>query len=303
MDLAARRREFPALEHSVHGHRLAYLDSAATTLVPRAVIDAMTASLTTMGNAGRGVHARSQAANDAVDKAREVVASALHGAAAEVVFTTGTTASVNLVADTWGKAHVQHGDVVIASEAEHHSNDLPWRRLCQERSATFVEARVDDAGHFDLAAFEAQVANYGERTKLVAIGHVSNVLGTIAPVAEIARIARSVGARVLVDGAQAIAHLDVDVHALGCDFYAFSGHKLCGPMGAGVLWARRDVLDSMAPYHVGSNMAHGVEFDRAAVRTRRAALPGRHAGRRRRRGPGRGAAVPRTPRPVRRLVP
>ncbi|MGE3760931.1 MAG: aminotransferase class V-fold PLP-dependent enzyme [Kofleriaceae bacterium] len=281
MDLAARRREFWALEKRVNGHRLAYLDSAATTLVPRVVIEAVTEALATMGNAGRGVHAMAQAANDAIDRARFTVSSALTAwpidppldkpsrpglSADEIVFTSSTTASVNLVADAWGHLAVREGDVVIASEAEHHSNLLPWQRLCRDQEARFVLARVDDAGRFDLGAFEAQVKEYGERVKLVAIGHVSNVLGTVAPIADIARIAHSVGALVFVDGAQAMPHLDVDVRELACDFYAFSGHKVYAMQGAGVLWGRRELLQEMPWWQIGGGTVTTVEPDHAVWR-------------------------------------
>jgi cysteine desulfurase/selenocysteine lyase len=295
MDLAARRREFPALAthedtsttrgaSTTHGGpspRLAYLDSAATTLIPRAVLDATTNAMTALGNPGRGAYARAQAATDAVAESRDIVAAALVGwrgsawastpsmrggriATKDIVFTSGTTASVNLVADTWGAQHVGAGDVIIASEAEHHSNFLPWQRLCERTGATLELARVDDRGRFDLDAFRAQVS--GKRVKLVAIAHVSNVLGTIAPIAEIATIARAAGARVFVDGAQAIAHLDVDVVALGCDFYAFSGHKVYGPPGAGVLWAAPGLLDRVAPWQLGGGMVATVDLARSTWR-------------------------------------
>jgi cysteine desulfurase/selenocysteine lyase len=290
MDLAARRREFPALaapsnagpafDGAASASRLVYLDSAATTLIPRAVLDATTHAMTALGNPGRGAHTRTQAANEALADARELVAAALVGwrgsawastpggargpSSDEIVFTSGTTASVNLVADTWGVQHVGAGDVIIASEAEHHSNFLPWQRLCERTGATLELARVDDRGRFDLDTFRAQVK--GKRVKLVAIAHVSNVLGTIAPIAEIATIARAAGARVFVDGAQAIAHLDVDVLALACDFYAFSGHKVYGPPGAGVLWARPGVLDPVAPWQLGGGMVSTVELARSSWR-------------------------------------
>jgi cysteine desulfurase/selenocysteine lyase len=282
MDLAARRLEFPALASIVPGEpRLAYLDSAATTLVPRAVIDATTRAMTSLGNPGRGAYARAQAANEALLDAREIIARALvawrgtarsspgsvNGSSAEeIIFTSGTTASVNLVADAWGMKEVGEGDVVIASEAEHHSNFLPWQRLCERRGATLELARVDDRGRFDLDAFRSQVMRHGERVKLVAIAHVGNVLGTIAPVGDIAFTARSVGARVFVDGAQALAHLDVDVNELGCDFYAFSGHKVYGPPGAGVLWAKPGTLHDVPPWQLGGGMVSTVDLVHSTFR-------------------------------------
>lgn len=252
MDLAARRREFVALDAPIHGHRLAYLDSAATTLTPRPVIDAVARALASFGNPGRGVHAMAEAASEAMADARAAVARAIGAPSVDdVVFTSGTTASVNLLADTWGMQRVGAGDVVVASEAEHHSNLLPWQRLCARRGARFELARVDDRGRFDLDAFRRQVARHGERLALVAVAHVSNVLGTVAPVTEIAGLARDVGAKLFVDGAQAVAHLDVDVLQLGCDFYAFSGHKLYGPPGVGVLWG---ALGDSEPWQVGGGM-------------------------------------------------
>jgi len=262
--LEARRREFPALAATVPGGRLAYLDAAATSLQPRAVLDAVIAAATdAAGNPGRGVHALAEAATAAVDDARAQVASALGARPADVVFTSGTTASINLVADAWGPTAVGPGDVVIATELEHHSNLVPWQRLCAARGARLELAAVDDAGRIDLGHLAGLL---DERVKLVAIAHVSNVLGTVAPVAEITRIAHAVGALVLVDGAQAVAHLDVDVEALGCDFYAYSGHKLYAPPGIGVLWARTAVLDAMPPWQVGGGMVTAVERTDARYR-------------------------------------
>jgi cysteine desulfurase/selenocysteine lyase len=235
------------------------------------VVDAVSDAMSSMGNPGRGVHAMAEAATAAIIDARATVAAALHAwrqrsSPHEVVFTSGTTAAVNLVAEAWALQHVGEGDVVIASEAEHHSNLVPWQRVCERTRATLVLARVDDRGCFDLDAFRDHVADHGERVKLVAIAHVSNVLGTIAPIEDIARIAQSVGARVLVDGAQAIAHLEVDVAALGCDFYAFSGHKVYGVPGAGVLWAKRELLAAMPPWQLGGGMVGVVAADRSTWR-------------------------------------
>lgn len=284
MDLAVRRREFPTLVTSgdTGAPRLAYLDSAATTLVPRDVLAATTRAMTDLGNPRRGAYARAQSANDALADAREIVAGALvawkgtawasvPGSAIapeseEIVFTSGTTASVNLVADTWGVQKVGEGDIVIAGEAEHHSNFLPWQRLCERKGATLELAPVDDRGRFDLGAFRAQMRRHGERVKLVAVAHVSNVLGTVAPIWDIAFAARNVGAKLFVDGAQAIAHLDVDVNALGCDFYAFSGHKVYGPPGAGVLWARPGTLHDVPPWQLGGGMVSTVGLARSTFR-------------------------------------
>jgi cysteine desulfurase/selenocysteine lyase len=251
LDLAARRREFPALATSVHGKRLAYLDSAATALRPRAVIDAI-ARAAELGSPYRGVHALAEAATATVEGARGEVARWIGGAANEVVFTSGATASINLVAEAWGRANLGPGDVVIASELEHHSNLVPWQMICAERGAELRLAPIDDDGRIAIDRIRF------DRAKLVAIAHVSNVTGAIAPIAELARRAHAAGAVMLVDGAQAIAHLPVEVAGLGCDFYAFSAHKMYGPTGTGVLWGRAELLDAMPPWQGGGGMIRTV---------------------------------------------
>ncbi len=249
LDLAARRREFPALTTRVHGHRLAYLDSAATALRPQFVIDAITrVSTHDAGSPSRSVHALAEAATEVVDTTRREVARFLGGAPDEVIFTSGTTASLNLVAQTWARANLARNDVVIVTELEHHSNLVPWQMICAEKGAELRIAPIDDTGHLDLDRISF------DRAKLVAITHVSNVTGTIAPIAELARRAHAVGAVLVVDGAQAVAHLPIDVAALGCDFYAFSAHKLYGPTGTGILWGRTSILEAMPPWQGGGGM-------------------------------------------------
>jgi cysteine desulfurase/selenocysteine lyase len=266
LDPAAWRRDFPALEAPVHGRRLAYLDSASTTLKPRSVIDAVVRVFThEAGNVHRGVHALSEAATAAFDGARAAVAELLGAPADDVVLTRGTTESVNLVAQSWGRANVGAGDVVVATALEHHSNLVPWQALCAERGATLRIAPIDDGGRLDVAALAA-LLDGRERVKLVAVSHLSNVVGTIAPIAEVCRLAHAVGAVVLVDGAQAVAHLAVDVAALGCDFYVFSGHKLYAPTGAGVLWGRRALLAAMPPWQTGGEMVASVAYEAARYR-------------------------------------
>jgi cysteine desulfurase/selenocysteine lyase len=261
---AAWRREFPALDAPVHGRRLAYLDSASTSLKPRAVIDAVVRVFThEAGNVHRGVHALSEAATEAFDLARAEIARFLGGRTDEVVLTRGTTEAINLVAYSWGRTHVTQGDVVIATALEHHSNLVPWQVLCAERGATLRIAPVDGGGRIDLAALQGLV---DDRVKLVAVSQLSNVVGTIAPIGEIAALAHAVGAVVVVDGAQAVAHLPVDVTALGCDFYAFSGHKLFAPTGTGVLWGRRELLAAMPAWQTGGEMVAAVDDDRARLR-------------------------------------
>ena len=263
-DPTAWRRDFPALEAAVHGRRLAYLDSASTSLKPRAVIDAVVRVFTHQaGNVHRGVHALSEAATEAYDAARDDIARFIGARPDEVVLTSGTTAALNLVAHSWGRAHVGPGDAVIATALEHHSNLVPWQALCAERGAVLRIAPIDDLGRIDLAALAEMI---DDRVVLVAVSQLSNVVGTIAPVAEIAALAHAAGAIVVVDGAQAIAHLPVDVAALGCDFYAFSGHKLFAPTGTGVLWGRRALLAAMPAWQTGGEMVASVDYDRARLR-------------------------------------
>lgn len=263
-DPAAWRREFPALDVPVHGRRLAYLDSASTSLKPRAVIDAAVRVFThEAGNVHRGVHALSEAATEAFDLARAEIARFLGARTDEVVLTRGTTEAINLVAHSWGRTHVEPGDVVIATALEHHSNLVPWQVLCSERGATLRIAPVDAGGRIDLAALTALI---DERVKLVAVSQLSNVVGTIAPISEIAALAHGVGAVVMVDGAQAVAHRPVDVTALGCDFYALSGHKLFAPTGTGVLWGRRALLAAMPAWQTGGEMVASVDEHSARLR-------------------------------------
>ena len=264
LDTDALRRDFPALDTPVHGHRLAYLDSASTSLKPRAVIDAVVRVFThAAGNVHRGVHALSEAATEAFDAARDDIARFIGAPSDEVVLTRGTTESINLVAQSWGRAHVGPGDAVSASALEHHSNLVPWQVLCAERGAQLRIAPVDDAGRIDLAA---RAGLLDARVKLVAVSQLSNVVGTVAPIAEIAALAHAAGAVVLVDGAQAVAHLAIDVAQLGCDFYAFSGHKLLAPTGTGVLWGRRALLAAMPAWQTGGEMVAAVDLHAARLR-------------------------------------
>jgi cysteine desulfurase / selenocysteine lyase len=264
VDHAALRSQFPALHQEVHGRPLVYLDSASTSLKPRAVIDAIVQVMARdAGNVHRGVHALSEAATAAFDAARRDVAGFLGAAPDEIVFTRGTTESINLVAQSWGRGALGPGDAVVATALEHHSNLVPWQLACAERGATLRVAPIDRAGRIDLAALAALL---DERVRLVAVSHVSNVVGTVAPIAEIARLAHAAGALVLVDGAQAVAHLPVDVGALGCDFYAFSGHKVFGPTGIGVLWGRARLLEAMPPWQGGGEMVASVDLAGARFR-------------------------------------
>lgn len=252
------RREFPALGQLVEGRPLAYLDSAATTLRPRAVIDAVSRFYEgDNANPGAALHTLARRAADHHGAARARIARFLNAASpAEVVITKGTTEAINLVAATWGAANVHRGDEIVVTAAEHYSNLLPWRALAARAGARVIVVDVDDDGRLQPARVAAALT---ARTKLVAFSHASNVLGLVNPAGAIAGVARARGVTVLVDAAQSAPHLRLDVQALGCDFLACSGHKLLGPMGTGVLWARQATLDAMPPYHLGSNMAHEVD--------------------------------------------
>lgn len=259
LDVPALRRDFPALALSVHGRPLAYLDSASTTQKPQVVLDALQdAYVHRCANVHRGVHALSVAATEAFEGARARVARFLGGRPDEVVFTRGTTEALNLVAETWGRTHVGPGDRVLVSGLEHHANLVPWFRLCRAVGAHLDVLPIDAAGAVQVDLLSARLT---PRTRLLAISHVSNALGTVAPVAELARRARAVGAVTVVDGAQAAPHLELDVGKLGCDFYAFSGHKVYGPTGIGALWGRAELLEAMPPWQGGGEMIARVSFD------------------------------------------
>ncbi len=259
LDVAAN---FPILARPVHGRRLAYLDNGATTQKPLAVIEAERRFyLESNANIHRGVHWLSQHATELYDGARATVQRFINAAHAdEIVFTRGTTEAINLVAQSWGRAELRAGDEILITTMEHHSNIVPWQLLCEQTGAVLKVVPVSEAGELDLAAFDALL---NHRTQLVAITHVSNALGSINPVAELTARAHAAGAVVLVDGAQAVAHQAVDVQAIGCDFYAFSGHKLYGPTGIGALYGRRSILNAMPPWQGGGDMIRTVSFERS----------------------------------------
>jgi cysteine desulfurase/selenocysteine lyase len=252
-DIAEIRAQFPALRRRVHDKPLVYLDSASTTQKPAAVIEAVRRALESSANIHRGVHRLSVEATDAYEVVRGKVAKLLGGQPSEVVFTRGTTEAINLVAQSYGRANLQAGDDIFVTELEHHSNIVPWQQLCAEKGANLRVLPMNDRG-------EVELEDFTPRTKIVAVTHVSNSLGTVLPIAEITKRAHAVGAIAVVDGAQAIAHRPVDVRALGCDFYAFSGHKLYAPTGSGVLWGRRSLLEAMPPWQGGGDMILSVTF-------------------------------------------
>ncbi len=261
-DVEALRAEFPILGETAHGHPLVYLDNAATTQKPRAVIDAITRYYTTANaNVHRGVHMLSERATALFEQAR-VEAAAFFNAAHvhEIVFTRNATESINLVAYSWGAAHLRPGDEVLISAMEHHSNIVPWQLACERTGARLRVIPIDDRGALDLEAFHRLL---GPRTRMVAVSHLSNALGTVNPVADIAAAAHAVGAAVLVDGAQAAYHRAVDVRALGVDFYVCTGHKLYGPTGIGVLYGTTAQLDAMPPFLGGGDMISSVTFEKS----------------------------------------
>ena len=270
LDVAAIRAQFPVLAREVHGKPLAYLDNAATTLKPRAVIERLHRHYAAeTANIHRGVHYLSEQATAAYEQVRERVQAFLGASALEeIIFTSGTTDAINLVALGWGGANLGRGDEVVITHMEHHSNIVPWQMLAERTGAVLRVAPISDRGELE---WEALLELLGPRTRLVAAVHVSNSLGTINPVAELVRAAHAVGARVLLDGAQAAAHLALDVVELDVDFYCCSGHKLFGPTGTGVLYGKRELLEAMPPVRGGGDMIESVTF----ARTTYAGLPAR----------------------------
>ena len=269
-DVERIRADFPILNQVVHGHPLVYLDNAASAQKPRAVIDAVALfDSTDYANIHRGVHALSQRATEAFEASRDKVQRFLNAAdRKEIIFTRGTTESLNLVAQSYARTVLNLGDEIVISAMEHHSNIVPWQMVCRERGAVLRVIPMTDDGELMLDAYEKIL---GPRTRLVGIVHVSNALGTINPIAAMIESAHRHGIPVLVDGAQAVPHLPVDVQALDCDFYAFSAHKLYGPSGVGVLYGKAAVLDAMPPYQGGGEMISAVTFEKTFYK----GLPGK----------------------------
>ena len=258
-DVESIRKDFPILRQQMRGHPLVYLDNAATTQKPQLVLDTL-ARYYAAGNANihRGVYELSEDATAAYDGARSKVKQLLNAASSrEIVFTRNSTESINLVAQTFGRQHLKAGDEVLITHMEHHSNIVPWQLLCEQCDAELRVAPIDETGTLQLDEFERLL---GPRTRLVSVVHLSNSLGTINPVQTIVEMAHRHGIPVLIDGSQAVYHMPVDVQALGCDFYVFTGHKLYGPTGIGVLYGREDLLEKMPPYQGGGDMIQSVTF-------------------------------------------
>lgn len=260
-DVHAVRRDFPTLQERVNGHQLAWLDNAATTHKPQAVIDRLARFYAhENSNIHRAAHTMAARATDAYEGARETVRRFINAPEVnEIVFVRGATEAINLVAKSWGAQHIGEGDEIVVSHLEHHANIVPWQQLANAKGARLRVIPVDDSGQVLLDDYHKLLSS---RTKLVAVTQVSNALGTITPIKEIAAMARRVGARVLVDGAQSISHMRTDVQDLGADFFVFSGHKVFGPTGIGVLWGKREVLEDMPPWQGGGNMIADVSFEK-----------------------------------------
>ncbi len=261
LNVSAIRKEFPILTQQVHGKPLVYLDNAATSQKPKCVIEALTRFyMQDNANIHRGVHELSERSTLTYEAARGKVQRFLNAAdRREIVFVRGTTEGINLVAQTYGRTHVSAGDEIVISALEHHSNIVPWQMLCEEKRAVLRVIPINDRGEIELDAFEKML---NPRTRLVAVSHVSNALGTINPVHEIVRTAHRFNVPVLIDGAQAVPHMKVDVQNLDCDFYVFSGHKVFGPTGIGVLYGKEKLLVDMPPWQGGGDMISSVTFEK-----------------------------------------
>jgi cysteine desulfurase/selenocysteine lyase len=264
LDVAGIRADFPILEQTIRGKKLVFLDSAASAQKPRPVIEAMRNAMETQyANVHRGLHWMSERTTDAYEAVRDAIAAMMNASDRhEIVITRNVTESLNLVAHSYGRGVLQPGDAVLISAMEHHSNIVPWQMLRDDRGIELRVAPITDAGELDMAAFEAKLAD--GKVKLVSMTHMSNVLGTVTPAEQIVRIAHAHGAKVMFDGAQAVVHRRVDVQALDCDFYAWTGHKLYGPTGIGVLWGRRELLDRMPPFLGGGEMISSVSYEKSS---------------------------------------
>jgi len=261
LDVEKIRQDFPVLKQTIHGKPLVYLDNAATSQKPKSVIEAITHFYEVdCANIHRGVHELSQRSTAKYEETRSKVKKFLNAKSKnEIIFVRGTTEGINLVTNSWGRKYLQPGDEVIIAGLEHHSNIVPWQMVCEEKGGHLKVIPINERGELILEEYEKLL---GPRTRMVAIGHVSNALGTINPVRQIIEMAHKSGALTLVDGAQATPHMKVDVQALDADFYAFSGHKVCGPTGIGVLYGKTRILNSMPPYQGGGDMIRTVTFEK-----------------------------------------
>ena len=261
LDITAIRRQFPVLNRLVKGKPLVYLDNAATSQKPLVVIDALVKYYREFNaNIHRGIHTLAEEATAAFENTRDAVQEFIHAASREeIIFTRGTTESINLVASTWGRQNIKAGDEIIISTMEHHSNIVPWQMLCEEKGAVLKIIPISDEGELLVNEFKKILSS---RTKLVSIVHVSNALGTVNPVKEIIEAAHQSGAKTLVDGAQSVVHLDIDVQELNCDFFAFSAHKMYGPTGVGVLYGKKELLEAMPAFQGGGEMIKEVTFEK-----------------------------------------
>jgi len=261
-DIELLRRDFPLLDQQVHGRPLVYLDNAATTQKPRAVIEAVSRYYEhDNANVHRGVHTLSERATQQLENVRDTVQRFINaGAREEIIFTRGTTDSINLIAHGFARAFLKPGDEVLITAMEHHANIVPWQQACEFSGATLQVAAITDAGELDVEDFQRKLS---ARTRIAAFTHVSNALGTINPIVQLTQLARAAGAAVLIDGAQAVAHGAVDVQQLDCDFYVFSGHKLYGPTGTGILYGKREWLEKLPVYQTGGDMIREVTFERS----------------------------------------
>lgn len=260
-DVHSVRKDFPILSREVKGHRLIYFDNAATSQKPQSVIDALVHYYTQYNaNVHRGIHSLAEEATAAFEATRDAVKQFINAAAREeIIYTRGTTESINLVAYSWGRQHLAQGDEVIVSGMEHHSDIVPWQIVCEEKGAQLKVIPVNEQGELELEEYRKLLSS---RTKLVAVNHVSNALGTVNPIQEIIQLAHAQGALVLIDGAQSAMHLDVDVQALDCDFLAFSAHKMLGPTGMGILYGKKHLLESMPVFMGGGEMIKEVTFEK-----------------------------------------
>jgi len=260
-DVHSVRKDFPILSREVKGHRLIYFDNAATSQKPQSVIDALVHYYTQYNaNVHRGIHSLAEEATAAFEATRDAVKHFINAAALEeIIYTRGTTESINLVAYSWGRQHLAQGDEVIVSGMEHHSDIVPWQIVCEEKGAQLKVIPVNEQGELELEEYRKLLSS---RTKLVAVNHVSNALGTVNPIQEIIQLAHAQGALVLIDGAQSAMHLDVDVQALDCDFLAFSAHKMLGPTGMGILYGKKHLLESMPVFMGGGEMIKEVTFEK-----------------------------------------